>query len=45
MSSSTSRVDRDGDGSDQRNLTDGEVTGDSEVTNTITTPRRIDWRH
>jgi len=45
MSSPTSRVDRGGDVSDRRNLTDGEVTGDSEVTNTITTTWRIDLWH
>ena len=40
MSSPTSRIDRGGDGSDQRNLADGEVTGDGKDTNMLPTTMR-----
>jgi len=45
MSSSTSRVDHGGNGSDRRFLADGEVPGDGEGTNTFTKTRRIDLWH
>ena len=45
LSSLTSDVDRGSDGTDQRFLADGEITGDGKGTNMITTSQRIDLWH
>ena len=45
MSSLTSRTDNGDSGFDRRNLADGEVPGDDQGTNMITTSRRIDLWH
>jgi len=45
MSSPTSHADHGDSGFDWRNLTDGEVYGDDQGTNMITTSRRIDLWH
>ena len=45
LSSLTSRADHGNDGADRRYLDDGEINGDSEGTNMITTSRRIDLWH